>query len=222
MKNIALIIVALFTAMQAWAIDGIVFTQKYTSTANAGANITVTWYVAEGKCKMKMEYADKNMNTTTYFIPDAASGAILTYTDGAVPAGQKQTYYSVPLSSIEANATAKASRVKVVNTGETKTVSGLVCEKVKVFAADNETEMWVTKDFQANFYEFYKYFRNDFALLGLNEASIKGVPLEITTKDLSGNVLVSATSVSASKQNLSEDTFKVPAGYELATPAQKK
>lgn len=90
MKNIAFIIVALFTAMQAWAIDGIVFTQKYTSTANAGANITVTWYVAEGKCKMKMEYADKNMSTTTYFIPDAASGAILTYTDGAVPAGQNK------------------------------------------------------------------------------------------------------------------------------------
>ncbi len=91
-----------------------------------------------------------------------------------------------------------------------------------VFASDSETEMWVTKDFQPNFYQFYKFFRNDYALLGLNEESIKGVPLQITTKDLSGNVMISATPVSASKTELPESTFKVPAGYELATPAQKK
>ena len=222
MKNIATIIIALFASVQLWAADGIVLTQKYTSTANPSANITVTWYIAEGKCKMKMEYSDKTMTTSTVFIPDAASGAILTYAEGAAPAGQKQYYYSVPLNSVDASATAKAGRVRVVKSGETKTISGFVCEKVMVYTSDTETEMWVTKDFQPSFYQFYKYFRNDFALLGLNEDAMKGVPMQITTKDLSGNVLTSATPTAASKQNLSDDTFKVPAGYELAVPAQKK
>lgn len=222
MKRIASFIIALVIAAQVFAGDGIVVQQKYKSSASPNADITVTWYISDNACKMKMELKDKSVTTTSYFIPDAGSGALLTYAEGSAPAGQKQTYYSVPLSSIPVTVTAGAGRVKVVKTGETKTISGFVCEKIMVFASDSETEMWVTKDFQPNFYQFYKFFRNDYALLGLNEESIKGVPLQITTKDLSGNVMISATPVSAAKTDLPESTFKVPAGYELATPAQKK
>lgn len=222
MKKITSFIIALVVAVQVFAGEGIVVQQKYASTSVPNTDITVTWYITDGACKMKMELQDKNGKVISNFIPDAKSGALLTYAEGEAPAGQKQTYYSIPLSSIPVTVTAGAGRIKVVKTGETKTISGFVCEKIMVFAADSETEMWVTKDYQPSFYQFYKFFRNDYALLGLNEESIKGVPLQITTKDLSGNVLISATPVSAAKTELPESTFQVPSGYELATPAPKK
>lgn len=217
MKKITSIIIVLFIAAYTFAGEGITVVQKYKDATTPNADITITWYITDNNCKMKMQLNDKNISTSTNFIPDAGSGVVLTYADGAAPAGTTPTYYSIPLNRISATTTATVGNIKVVQTGETKTISGLVCEKVMIFAATSETEVWITKDFKPAFYQFYKYFRNDLALMALNAESLKGVPLMVTTKDLSGNVISSATLVSAVKGDLKDDTFKVPAEYQLAT-----
>lgn len=204
----------LVTALFSNAGNGIIATQKYTD-ANTKANITVTWYVSESNCKMKMEFSDEKVNSVNWFIADAANTQLLTYTEGAVPAGVSKMYFAIPLQNIKA-AGAGAASIKVEKTGETKTISGINCEKMVIATEQHVTEMWVTKDLPVGFYKFTSFFQNNFEMAGLNAEKISGFPLQSVTKDKSGKVINSYSLVSASSSELSPNDFTVPGEYKLA------
>lgn len=185
--------------------------QKYSAP---GSNaITMTWYVTDNDCKMKMDFADGNVNTSTFFIPDLATSKLITYAEGGT---QKKVFYTIPVAGIEPSKDMNASRVTVERTTETKAIGGLNCEKLIVKTNKNVTEMWVTKDFKPNFYKFFPYFRSSFELMGLYEDRIQGFPMSSVTKDLSGAVVAQNTFVSATSADLTDKDFKVPDGYVSA------
>ena len=165
-------------ATATFAANGIVVTQTY-STSVEGQHISVTWYVTDAQCKLKMQFSDKDVNTTSYFIPEANSRQLLTYSDGATPAGLSKIYYRIPATDIKGTVDGSLAE----RTGETKNIGGMNCEKVIAKSANSVTEMWVTKDFKGDYYHFASFFKNSYELKALSESSIKGFPLSSITKD---------------------------------------
>lgn len=215
-KTYSILLLSLITAI-AFAGKGIVVTQKY-NTGKEGQNVTVTWYVTETQCKLKMLYSDKDINTVNYFIPDMTNGKLLSYTEGATPAGVPKTYYSIPVSGIKSAVEAPV----VERTGETKTINGINCEKVIAKTATTVTEMWVTKDFKAEYYRFAAFFKNSNELKALSANSIKGFPIVSTTKDNSGKVVNAYELVSVSTTEIADSEFTVPSDYKSAEEVSKK
>lgn len=214
MKKIISIAILVFTITSLFASKGLVVTQKLSDASLKGATVNVTWYVTETQCKLKMQFSDGNVKTTTWFIPNIETKQLLTYTEGAVPAGAEKVFYSVPAESIKGGL--NVSRVSVNKTGETKTISGIACEKIIIKTNRTTTEMWVTKDFKADFYKFYPFFLNSYELLGLNEEAIQGFPISSVTKDNAGAVISSYDLVSATSAELSASDLTVPSEYKSA------
>lgn len=194
---------------------GIIATQKY-SDANTSATITVTWYVTESNCKMKMEFSDGKINSINWFIPDLANRQLLTYTEGAVPTGVAKTYFAIPVQNIKAEKGAGEGRLRVEKTGESKSLSGMNCEKILVTTKENITEMWVTKDFTAGFFKFASFFQSSFELAGLSEERIPGFPLQSTTTDNGGKQINAYNLVSVTTTELSPANFAIPSEYQSA------
>jgi hypothetical protein len=195
------------------------FKQKYTSATNKGTSVTVTWYVTDTDCKMQMDFEGQDIKSTTFFLPDLKGSQLLTYTVGGVtnvkfPDTTKK-YFAIPLNIIQQNANLGVSRVNVIKTGETKVIQGMNCEKVLVKTNLNETEMWVSKDFQPQFYKFYSCFRSSFEIMGLYEEKMLGFPVQSVTKDLSGQVISSYDILSIQAQELTSKDFTVPTEYKL-------
>ena len=203
-----------------FANKGLVITQKYFDSNAKGSSVNISWYVTASQCKLKMEFSDTKVNTVNWFIPDVANSKLLTYTEGAVPGGTQKAFYSIPVQSIKSDM--NASRVSVGKTGETKTVSGMLCEKIIVKTNKSITEMWVTKDFKTDYYKFASFFQNSFELMGLNEEKIQGFPLSSVTKDNSGKVISSYDLISATSCELTESDFTVPAEYKSTEEISKK
>ena len=222
MKRIISIIAMLVILVNTFAGKGIVVTQKFSSAANNGAAVTVTWYVTADNCKMKMDFSDSKVNTSTYFIPQTTNGRLITYSDDPTPSGLQKTYYEIPLQNIKGGSETNVTRVKVEHTGEVKIMSGISCEKLIVRTNKSSTEMWVTKDFKPAFYSFYNYFQNSFELMGLSEEKIGGVPLSSITKDNAGVVISQLDLLSANMQELNESDFKTPAGFVSAEELSKQ
>ncbi len=220
MKRVVSIVTLIMFVASAFAGKGLIVIQKYVDANAKGSTVTVTWYVTATQCKMKMEFSDAKVNTVNWFIPDVANGKLLTYTEGAVPVGTQKAFYSIPVQSIKSDM--NASRLSVNKTVETKTVSGMVCEKIIVKTNRSITEMWVSKDFKADYYKFSSFFQNSFELMGLNEEKLQGFPLSSITKDNSGKVISSYDLISATSSELTESDFTVPAEYKNAEEISKK
>jgi len=92
MKKIFLFLLVTATITNLFAAKGLVFTQKYTTATNT-QNVTVTWYITESQCKLKMEFSNADVNTVTYFIPNPKTGKILSYSEGALPAGTQKNIF---------------------------------------------------------------------------------------------------------------------------------
>ncbi len=218
MKKSALFLVLACLASGVFAGKGLVVTQKYT-TETVGQSISVTWYVTDTKCKMKMQYSDKDINgTTTYFIPDVAAGKLLTYSDGPVPANSVKAYFTIPVQNIKSS---NSIMLTVEKTGEVKDINGFKCEKVIAKSAGSITEMWVTVDFKADCTKFAAFFKNSYELNALNQGKITGFPVSSVTKDASGNVISSTEVLSVSSSEISDGEFSVPADYKSAEELSK-
>ena len=215
MKNLITFLFLLITATT-FAANGLVVVQTY-STSVEGQQVSVTWYVTEAQCKLKMQFSDKDVNTTSYFIPAAKSSQLLTYSDGATPAGLSKVYYRIPVTDIKGAVDGSLAE----RTGETKSIGGMNCEKVIAKSANSITEMWVTKDFKGDYYRFASFFKNSYELKALSESSIKGFPLSSITKDNSGKVISSYELVSVSSTEIADTEFKVPAEYKSADEVSK-
>jgi hypothetical protein len=214
MKKLLTILMIIAFTGQIFAGKGIIVEQKYNSPNALGAGVSMVWYVTDGACKLKMIFGDKTVApSNTYFIPDVKSGSILSYNESAVPPGVKKSYFVIPSDKIQSDKGMEGP-VTVTKTGETQDISGFTCEKIVVKTASTETEIWVTKDLKVDFYKYYPYFKNNYELLGLYQEKIKGMPLSSVTKDLNGKVISSLELVSATKADLKDSDFQVPAEYE--------
>ena len=211
MKNLFSLIFSLMVSAALFAGKGIVVSQKYNNPDIRG-NVTMTWYVSETQCKLKMDFQSADVNTSTWFIPDLTSGRLISFGEGPVPAGLPKTYYSIPVQNVKS--TNSVSRVSINRTGETKTISGMVCEKIVVKTNRNITEMWITTDFKTDLYKYSAFFQNSYELMGLSEESIQGFPLESVTKDNAGKVISSLELASAMQSDLSSKDFTIPADYK--------
>jgi hypothetical protein len=214
MKKILIIALSITYSLGLFAGNGYVITQKYNDATNKNATVSVTWYVSETKCKLKMDFADDKVKTTSYFIPDLASGKMFTYSDGVVPGASQKRYYTIPVQSVTSNI--NVSRVSINQTDETKTIAGMTCQKIIIKTNKTTTEMWVTKDFKADFYKYAAFFQNSYELIGLSQESIQGFPLESVTKDNAGTIINSYELVSASSNEFNDADFSVPADYVSA------
>ncbi len=212
MKSFFLSLLFVSSAFFSFAGKGVTVQQRYVSPGS-DAKITVTWYIQDGKAKMKMDFGDSKVNTSTFFLPDYTNKQLLTYSDGPVPSDVQKAYFAVPLSKLELSKQMDVNRIKIERTGEMKEIGGFKCEKLIMTTNKTITEMWVTKDIKAEFYQNYPFFLNSFELLGLSEEKIKGIPMSSVTKDLSGRVINGYDFVSASTTELSDEDFKVPAGF---------
>lgn len=100
MMKLSPLTLLLFISLFSFAEKGMVVTQKFTD-ANVKASVTVTWYVTESACKMKMEFSDDKVKSVSWFIPDYSSNQLLTYAEGEIPAGAQKriTLFLLPVLS---------------------------------------------------------------------------------------------------------------------------
>lgn len=217
MKKCLVFLYLLIATSALFAGKGLIVTQNYT-TANSGQHITVTWYITDTHCKMKMLYSDKDVNTTTFFIPDVSTGKLLSYNDAAVPAGVPRAYFALPVQNIKS---AAAVVLTVEKTGEVKNIGGVKCEKVIAKTASTITEMWLATEGAINCSKFAAYFKSSNEFTALAQANIAGFPVESVTKDGSGNIISSYSAVSVSSTEIGDGEFKVPADYKSAEEIAK-
>ncbi len=218
MKN-KLLGVLLLASNALFAANGLVVTQKYFDN-NTQHHVTVTWYVSQTQCKMKMNYTDEKVNTINWFLPDYAHQSLLIYTEGNVPAGVKKSYYTVPVQDIQPDKNKDYTRLQTEKTGEQKLIGGKKCERLIARTNNSITEMWVTNEFVPEYFLSFPYFRNSAELNALFDSRTKGFCMESVTKDLTGQVIYSYEFVSVEDATLTSTDFQVPAEYEKAD--QKK
>lgn len=216
MKKLMITALSALVFSAAFAGKGIIVEQKFTGSTALGTSITITWYVTDNACKMKMTFSDGTTKTVSDFIPDPKGSQLLLYNEAGAPSTGVKTYFVTPLSSIKPPANVDATGLKVNRTGETQNINGVKCEKVIVNTTTTETEMWVTTDFKCNFYQFASYFRNSYELLGLSAEKMKGFPVKSVTKSLDGTVLSNYDATSVSQTDLADTEFQVPAEYVKA------
>jgi hypothetical protein len=212
MKRILLSILIVMVNMAVFAAKGYVFTQKYTGASNA--NVTVSWYVTDDKCKMKMLFGNSDINSVSWFIPDFTGNLLLSYNEGAVPNGVSKAFYKLPIDNVRVQGNNEFSRISIEKTTENKEIGGLVCDKYVVKTNKTETEVWVTRKFSPAFYRYYPFYKDNSALAGLYEGKVAGFPLESVTKDLTGKVVAAYHFVSAVEIELNDADFQVPAEYK--------
>lgn len=201
-----------------FAAKGLIVVQKY-HTGKTDEQVTVTWYVTNTQCKLKMQFGDKEIQPlNTYFLADIKSGNLYTYSDGVVVTGGSKTYYSIPVQQIKSSvATATVER-----TGTIKNIQGFNCEKMIVTSAGQQTEMWVTKDFPIDLYRYSNFFKNSIELQGLAASSIQGVPLVSSTKNNLGNIAKGYELVSVTSADIPDSEFTLPADYKSAEEVSKQ
>jgi hypothetical protein len=214
MKRVIVASLFLMCAVMSYAAKGYAITQKFKGASNA--DVTVTWYVTDDKCKMKMVLGTEGKQSTPCFIPVLANGQFLTYNEGVGPAGQK-VYYKIPVSKVSSES---VTRLNVRKGEQTREIGGLTCEEYTVQTNTNETEMWVSKKFSPVFYKYYAFFKDYVALAGLNQERVKGFPMESVTKDATGKVVSAYSFVSVQEVELSDADFTVPAEYKSVESAK--
>lgn len=217
MKRSIILLFLFISATIAFAGKGLVVIQKY-STGTGDQNISVTWYITETQCKLKMQFSDKDVNTVSYFIPDTKANTLLTYAEGNTPAGTPKTYFAIPVQNIKAS----TESFSLQRTGETKEVGGMSCEKIIATSNSSITEMWVTKNFNANYFQFASFFKNSSELKALSDGKIKGFPVSSVTKDNTGKVISNYEMVSVSSTDIADTEFKVPTEYKSVEEITKK
>ena len=193
--------------------NGLIVVQKMGGSEANNMGVTMTWYVTNTQCKLKMDLHDDKVNTSNWFIPDLGQGALLSFPESTD--GGDKVFYSIPVQSISTKEAAP-NRIALNKTGETKTISGYVCEKVIVKTNKTITEMWLTKEFKPELYKFANFFQSSYEFKGLGEESLEGFPMESTTRDLGGKVISSLSFVSATSADLKAEDFMVPADYKSA------
>lgn len=218
-RTLITFILLLFTTA-AFAEKGYIITQKFVGISKT--DISVSWYVSASRCKLKMLLGSGSQTSTTYFIPDITNAQLLTYNESPVVAGATKAFYKLPVDKVSASKDASVARITVTKTGENKEIGGLSCEKIIVKTDKHETEVWVSKKFTPEFYKYYPFFKDHYALAGLSEEKLKGFPLESVTKDLSGNVISAYQFVSATEAEFTDEDFKVPAEYKSPEEIEQK
>lgn len=217
-KKSVLVFLLLVTGTFLFAAKGLIVAQKY-NTGKASEQVTVTWYITETQCKLKMQFGDKEIQPiNSFFLPDIQNHKFYTYSDGVTATGGTKTYYTIPVSSIQDNANAAS----LERTGVTKIISGYNCEKMLVSAAGKQTEMWVTKDFPAQMFRFAAFFKSSTELKGLASNHTPGVPLVSVTKGNTGQVVNSYELISVTTAEIPESEFAVPSEYKSAEEVSKQ
>jgi len=112
----------------------------------------------------------------------------------------------------------------VRQTKETKTIGGLKCTKTIVESNGNTTEMWLASESSINYQQFFKIFNSSKGTPGASAvlpdaADIKGFPMEITTKEKSGDVTTMRMS-NISKTKVDPSVFN-RAGYKEVDMTKK-
>jgi hypothetical protein len=105
--------------------------------------------------------------------------------------GQKTAMVVDPFDASKTSQPAVKPTVR--HTKEIKTIGGLKCTKAIVESNGNTTEMWLAKESGINYQQFFKIFNSTKGTPGTSAilpdaADIKGFPMEITTKEKSGDV----------------------------------
>lgn len=122
------------------------------------------------------------------------------------------------------NASQSSTKPTIRHTKETKTIGGLKCTKTIVESNVNTTEMWLAKESGVNYQQFYKIFNSTKGTPGAtavlpDAADIKGFPMEITTKEKSGDVTTMVMS-NISKAKVDPTVFN-RAGYKEVDMTKK-
>jgi len=115
-----------------------------------------------------------------------------------------------------------AETFTIEKTGETKTISGVLCEKALAKTGSGVTEMWLTKDFGADFFKYAAFFKSSSELQALGQARIKGVPVSSSTTDNSGANISTYELISLVSKDIPDSEFTVPAEYKAAEEIKKK
>jgi hypothetical protein len=152
-----------------------------------------TVYFKGGKSCTELSMA---MGMSSASIYDSKTGQITALTDFM---GNK-TYMTMDASK----ESAKQGKPSVEQTSETKTIAGYVCKKAVVKLADGSTNVvYYTDKITAGMAE----------IAGAKD--LGGYPMQYTIEQMGFKMTFTAKTVTAEK--VSDDKFKVPAGYKFVT-----
>ncbi|MFN9595494.1 MAG: DUF4412 domain-containing protein [Bacteroidota bacterium] len=152
-----------------------------------------TVFIKNGKSRTEISMA---MGMSSASIFDAKTGQITALTDFM---GNK-TYMTMDAQKDGA----KDSKPTVEQTAETKTIAGYVCKKAVIKMKDGSS---------VNVYHTDKINARMAEMVGAKD--LGGYPLEYTVDQMGFKMTFTARSVAAEK--VSDDQFKVPAGYKFVT-----
>ncbi|HEX9614584.1 MAG TPA: DUF4412 domain-containing protein [Bacteroidota bacterium] len=127
---------------------------------------------------------------------------------------QNNAYMEMNLDQIPSQAEDSAEAVDITETGKKETILGYECRQVFIRQDNREAELWVTKGLGTFVQSTVNPRSQSAALKAIDrEITSKGYfPLRMITR--SGGTEEHRTEVvSVSKKPLSDDMFKVPAGY---------
>ncbi len=188
------------TVISAQDFEGLV---KFKVTYEGDAS-ELEYKIKDGK--FRMESPEGNMGGGIFLMDDKAMYVIMP--------GQKM-YIEMPKDMPEVDSDDESSydeMIEPVRTGETKMILGHEAEKWIINDEEEDIEMWVAKDLgkfvmmnspmQEEKPAWYKEIEDDGFF-----------PMLVINKDKSGNETGRFEVTELIKQNLSDDLFKVPAGY---------
>ncbi len=197
MKKIFLHIVIIFTSVifvNSQEFTGIV--QFQNENFEAGEKSNITCYLKSPLCKMDISSTSKEGSTQyTLYFDDTNSDVIMI-------AGGNKTI--IPSSSITENkhlqnifyATNKESQLNI---------AGFNCNEVQLKTTTSAIQCYVTNELDINF----PLLLNTHGIINaLKENNIKGIPLNIEVKDLSGKNLFNQNIVSVERKNLNDSELK--------------
>ena len=195
-------------ALNVFGFEGTV-KQSVTNYNGTGTNVSMTWYLTNGGCRIDMVATGKDLKGgTTVLLINPATQTLSTYEVG----GAEKVYFQVSASSISGD----APNVSVTKTAETKKIQGYTGEKWVVIGQGGTYDVWITKDIDFNAAQYKDFFKGSMEIQALAQQGVKGFPL-LTESHTGANA---STVEKVSAQAISASTLSVPADYQLYNPKQ--
>ena len=176
--------------------------QEFTGIMQLEMENFETGEVASITCYLKFPYCKMQVNSTA----KEGSSSYTLYFDNQKPevimvAGGTRT--AVPVAGLPVNKYLENILV-AIPTGRTQQTAGYNSTEVNIKSTNAVIQCWVATELEAN---FPSVLNNRGIVKALKESNIKGIPLTMEVKDLSGKPVLSQRIISVSPQSLDDSMF---------------
>lgn len=216
MKSFAVIALLLATLHFSFAqnFEGVL--EAKTTTTATKEKAEVKWFVKNGSSRIEISGVADGKNTGAVLIFQQQNNTLYLLSN----IGGQDAAFPIPQDSLKA--VQKSANTLAVKMEGTKKVAGYDCYFVKIQSAEGYSECWVSNAVQLSPESFPLVLRSKGIIGSLQANGIKGIPLEVISRNSAGETVFSFQITNILPQAVNDAQFQLPANVQSGEELLKK